>query len=363
MPADTPIRASTQQFLEIEDIQDDIVILNDGACALVLQVTAVNFGLLSEGEQDALIYAYAGLLNSLSFPVQIVIRSKKKDISAYLQLLKEQETKIKKPLLLEEMKKYREFVETTVKENEVLDKKFYVGLPFSPLEIGISSTLSQTVKPKKGLPFPKAYILERAKTILFPKRDHLLSQLRRLGLKAKQLTTPELLQLLYSIYNPESVGQQFVPSKDYAMPIVQAATVQLPTHSAGQNQEEVPMDTPMSSSNQPSPTPGDVPSSEGNTPPLPTPELQTPTGPGMTQTPGEQAVTPPVVSAPAAVSGSTPVATTGSEFNQAQSAISSAAAQATPPPPPPAPPSPGPTQTGNVPPTTVDLATNLNQEK
>ncbi|OGD62770.1 hypothetical protein A2160_04930 [Candidatus Beckwithbacteria bacterium RBG_13_42_9] len=232
MPNDTPIRASTQQFLEIEDIQDDIVLLQDGSCALILQVNAVNFGLLSEGEQDALIYAYAGLLNSLSFPTEILIRSQKKDVSAYLQLLKEQEAKLKKPILVEQMKMYREFVETTVKENDVLDKKFYVSIPFSPLELGVSSTLMQTARPKKGLPFPKSYILERAKTNLYPKRDHLIGQLSRLGLRSKQLSTQELLQLFYSIYNPGSVGQNFVSTQDYATPLVQTATVQNVTPSA-----------------------------------------------------------------------------------------------------------------------------------
>ena len=242
LPAKTPIRTSTQQFLEIEDIQNDIVLLKNGACALVLQVTAINFSLLSEGEQDALIYAYASLLNSLSFPIQIVVRSKKKDISSYLQFLKNQESKIKKPALLEQMKKYRQFVETTVKENRVLDKKFYISLPFSPLELGVSSTLAQTFKPQKGLPLPKLHILERAKTNLYPKRDHLIGQLGRLGLKAEQLPTQKLLELFYNIYNPESTGQNFVASKDYATPLVQAATTQLENSSALQNKKEVLMD-------------------------------------------------------------------------------------------------------------------------
>ena len=75
-----PIRATTQEFLEIEDIIDDTLILKNGAAAIVLETTAVNFGLLSEEEQDALIYSYAAFLNSLSFTLQIVIMSKKMTI-------------------------------------------------------------------------------------------------------------------------------------------------------------------------------------------------------------------------------------------------------------------------------------------
>ena len=86
-----PIRASTQQFTEIEDVAQNIIVFVDGSCALILSVTAVNFGLLSEKEQEAIIYAYAGILNSLSFPIQILIRSKHKDITAYLKLLEDKE--------------------------------------------------------------------------------------------------------------------------------------------------------------------------------------------------------------------------------------------------------------------------------
>jgi hypothetical protein len=304
LPADTPIRASTQEFLSVEDIQDDIVLLKEGSCALILQVTAVNFGLLSEGEQDAMIYAYAGLLNSLSFPVQIVIRSKKKDISSYLQLLKDQETKIKKPILIEQMRKYRAFVEATVKENEVLDKKFYVSIPFSILELGVTSTLSQAIKTKKGLPYPKSYIFERAKTNLYPKRDHLMGQLRRLGVKSRQLTTQELLQLVYSIYNPESVGQQFVPTKDYTTPMVQAATTQLPIAVPGTNLEPAQPPKEVFMNDQPTtPPPSQVGSQPG---PMPAPTGNQPAQPS-TSAPMVQPTTPPASQGQGTMGAPTPM--------------------------------------------------------
>ena len=92
-------RASTQSHLDIEDIKDNLVILKDGGSTLVLSVTAINFGLLSEREQDATIYAYAALLNSLAYPIQILIRSARKDISGYLKLLEDAERKESKELL------------------------------------------------------------------------------------------------------------------------------------------------------------------------------------------------------------------------------------------------------------------------
>jgi len=221
-----PIKTSTQDHLDIEDVRDNIAILKDGSCCLVIQTTAVNFSLLSEGEQDAIIYAYAGLLNSLTFPIQIVIRSQKKDINSYLALLNAQRTKIKNPLLRNQLEKYYQFIQKTVQENEVLDKKFYLVIPFSSLELGISSTLKSSVKKKSGLPFDKEYILQKAKNKLIPKRDHLINQLTRIGLKTKQLTTPELIKLFFQYYNPDSGSVDFSQSSDFTTPIVQAAISQ-----------------------------------------------------------------------------------------------------------------------------------------
>lgn len=239
LPANTANRATTQQFLEIEDIQDDLIILKNGACSLVLRVTAINFGLLSEEEQDAIIYAYAALLNSLTFPIQILIMSQKKDISSYLKLLISQEAKLKNQLLLKLMVRYRSFVEEIVKKNEVLDKKFYIAIPFSPLEMGLSSGISQSFGPKNKLPAPKQQIIEKAKVSLLPKKDHLVSQIGRLGISAKQLSSQELIKLFYGIYNPESVGQTMPRPKDYTQPIVETMVRQSPDLSPGATNQSV----------------------------------------------------------------------------------------------------------------------------
>ena len=206
MPLDlskVAIRGTTQQHLEVADIRDDLVILKDGSVAMVIQTTAVNFGLLSEPEQDAIIYAYAGLLNSLNFPIQIVIRSRQKDVSSYVALLKKAEDSQNNPLLKKQIAKYREFIVSTVKENNVLDKKFYIVIPFSSFELGAANSAKVLAK-QTGLPLPVETILERAKTSLSPKAEHIYRQLSRLGLRASQLTTPELIELFFNIYNPNA---------------------------------------------------------------------------------------------------------------------------------------------------------------
>jgi hypothetical protein len=195
------IRGTTQQHLDIHDIASDLVILKDGSVVLILEVSAVNFGLLSEQEQESIIFAYAGFLNSLNFPIQIVIRSRQKDISDYVKSLQDEENRQTDQLVSAQIKKYREFVAQMVKDNNVLDKKFYICIPFSSLEMGVKSASGLFFK-KGGLPLPEEEIINRATTTLFPRRDHVLRQMGRLGLKSRQLDTEDLIKLFYTIYNP-----------------------------------------------------------------------------------------------------------------------------------------------------------------
>jgi conjugal transfer ATP-binding protein TraC len=206
MAAQKIIKSATQEHLDIDDIVNDIVILKDGSACIVLETSALNFGLMSEKEQDATIYAYAQLLNSLTFSIQIVISSKQKDVSDYLKLLDEQLTKTANPLIKTQLDRYREFVRVVVRQGNVLDKKFYIAIPFSSLELGIAPTLSSLSKKRKTLPIPKKDLIVKASMNLAPKRDHLVRLLSRIGLRARQLTTSELLQIYFDSYNRNQMG-------------------------------------------------------------------------------------------------------------------------------------------------------------
>ncbi|HBD02541.1 MAG: hypothetical protein UX38_C0001G0032 [Microgenomates group bacterium GW2011_GWC1_46_16] len=205
--SDSVIVATTQDHLDIETIQNDLVILKTGICSMLIETSAINFGLLSEEEQDAIIYAYAGLLNSLSFPIQIVIKSEKKDISGYLELLSAQEKQLKTELLKTRMQQYREFIETTITEQNVLDKKFYLVVSYQLV------TLSGKVEITEEL-------LQKAKIDLEPKRDHIIKQLSRIGLTAHQLNSQSLMKLFHSFYNSTIKGQKFTTTPDYETPVV-----------------------------------------------------------------------------------------------------------------------------------------------
>lgn len=209
-----PIRATTQEQIPIEDIQEDLVILKNAACCLIVSVTALNFSLLSETEQEAIIYSYAAFLNSLAFPIQILIRSKRKDISSYLRTLLETESKQTNQLLKDQIVKYRKFIGEMIKKNNVLDKDFFIVIPFNPAELGVAQAAGSAFSRKKtSLPFSKEYLVEKAKISLTPKRDHVIRQLARAGLFAKQLTTEELVSLFYEIYNQDQGNIPKIPAE------------------------------------------------------------------------------------------------------------------------------------------------------
>lgn len=180
------VSASTQSFTEIKEIVGDVVIFEKGNACLIFELTATNFALLSSEEQDAKILAFSALLNSLSFPIQIVIRSEKLDISSYLKLLDAEVSKKSNTKFGQQIQKYRNFVQDLVKVNTILDKKFYVIIPFTHLE---NPSLSS-----------KNFV-DSAKTALHSKASSLSSQLARLNLKSKILEGEELAKLFYDIYN------------------------------------------------------------------------------------------------------------------------------------------------------------------
>lgn len=228
-PLKIAIRGTTQDHLPIEDVVDGIVLLKDGSCAAVMRMSSVNFDLLSEREQSALVFAYGGILNSLNFPVQIIIHSNAKDVSLYVKNLRNMEEKQLNSLLREKIGSYRKFIEETVKKNQVLSKSFYIVVPFSILELGIKSAPTQMFLQfnffgkqanNKGLPFAKNYILEKAKASLEPKKDHLLRLFSRLGLEIKTMETKELIELFYRIYNEETAINQKVQTLNYGTPLV-----------------------------------------------------------------------------------------------------------------------------------------------
>ena len=216
--------ASTQEHLDIEDIRDDLVVLKNGNAATVLQTTAVNFDLLSEAEQDAMIFAFAALVNSLTFPIQVLVRSKRVDITNYLARLEEAKKTAYTPALVVQIDKYERFIRELVSKNQVLDKRFYVVIPYIGIDLSQIKSFAGVFGPKK-LKVSKWSVLEKAKVNLEPKVEHIIKQLARIGIKAIRLTTEDLVELFYDLYNPEVAREQkaALGTREYTTPLVEPA--------------------------------------------------------------------------------------------------------------------------------------------
>ena len=223
-PKLAPVKATTQEHLDIYDIVDDLLVMKNGNVALVLETSAVNFDLLSEAEQDARVDAFAGLINSLNFHIQIVIRTQNVDITSYLQYLDKQKKKQLAPHIRQQITIYQQFVRNLIKDRNVLDKRFFVVIPFMSGSVQKTGLMKQLFgKPMKITNID--WILEKAKTSLYPKRDHVVKQLKRMGVNSRQLTSEELIRLFYNVYNPGTSPLQKIQLKaeEYEVPIVQGS--------------------------------------------------------------------------------------------------------------------------------------------
>jgi hypothetical protein len=213
---DTNARArtvsSTQEHLEIRDIVDDLVITQSGSVALIIQTSAINFDLLAEYEQDSKVFAFAGLLNSLNFHIQILIRTRRIDISNYVDYLVNQENASMTEGLKKQLHIYTKFIQNLIVQNDVLDKNFFIIIPFNPAgEIpgsGIFKSKKNRDEIEQNLALKQEQLLEKAKIFLYPKRDHILKLIGRMGLLGHQLVNKELITELYTIYNPEEEIQE-----------------------------------------------------------------------------------------------------------------------------------------------------------
>ncbi|HEX8932097.1 MAG TPA: hypothetical protein VF810_03005 [Patescibacteria group bacterium] len=192
-----PITASTQKFTEIIDFVGSTVILAGGNACLIIEVTASNFALLSQREKDIRVYSYAGLLNSLSFPIQILIRNKLMDISSYLQELDTVITNTKNEQLANYVKYYRSFIQEIVTLNSVLNKNFYIIIPYSSLEAGVQGVSQIQLNSKSQV---EAFAQAARKT-LEAKAETILGQVQKFSMSARILEKNDLIKLFYDLYN------------------------------------------------------------------------------------------------------------------------------------------------------------------
>ena len=194
---------SAQKYLEIAEIKDGIVIMKNGSMKAILMVSSINFALKSIDEQDAIIYHYQSFLNSLDFSIQIVINSRQLNLDNYLQVLKDQEKKQMNELLRMQTSSYIEYIQGLVKMANIVSKTFYIVVPFSVSEAkgGALSVLKGSGSSAKLMSSRATF--EKYKDQLFQRVDHVIENLSGTGLRMTMLSTQELIELYYNLYNPE----------------------------------------------------------------------------------------------------------------------------------------------------------------
>jgi len=204
------IKGSTQQFLPISQIREGIVVLKNNALRGVMMVSSLNFALKSEQEQMAVISQFQNFLNSLDFFCQIVVHSRKLNITSYLDKIKQLERTQQNELLRIQTREYRMFIEELVKEKNIMSKSFYIIVPYSFAQPQVKTSFKSLLKGEITPPLTEE-MFQRGKQQIWQRMEFVAAGLRGCGLRAVPLTTPELIELFWSLYHPQQAEVGYYP--------------------------------------------------------------------------------------------------------------------------------------------------------
>lgn len=221
---------STQNALQIAEIRDGIVIMNDGSFRSVVMVKSINFDLMSPEERESVEYAYQGVLNSLYFPIQIFIRSQKIDLRPYIERLDKIRQEHDNMLLALLMEDYIGFIDSLSAQTNIMDKKFYVVLPYFPVA-DVQKAITQSKNFFSGLAGmfnnKEQHVtineadLVKAKDELRNRVQAILAAFQQCGIQGLPLDTQELIELYYDTYNPDTATRQQLKNfNDMNVPVV-----------------------------------------------------------------------------------------------------------------------------------------------
>lgn len=206
-----PEQISTQNTLLFSEMRENTIIMNDGSFRAVVECQSINFDLMSSREREGIEFSYQNFINSLYFPVQILIRSRRVDIGPYLDRLSEIRRNQDNMLLNVLMDDYMDFIDILAQEANIMDKRFYVVVPYFPggdvnaMKQQAKGLFSSFFSGKKNATVTKidqvTYI--KAKDEIKNRVDLVMSGLFQMGVKSQQLNTRQLGELFYRSYNPD----------------------------------------------------------------------------------------------------------------------------------------------------------------
>jgi hypothetical protein len=206
-------KASTQQFLEISQIKEGVIVLKNHALRGVLMVSSLNFALKSEEEQNAIIYQFQSFLNSLDFSLQIVVQSRKLNNTGYLDKIKELKKKKKNELLKVQTTDYRNFIKELIKGGSIMAKSFFIVVPFTLFETKTKKAtgLKELLKPSQIAGTLTKSQFQRTKSQLWQRMEFVALGLRRTGLRSVPLNTSELIELFWAYHHPAEAEVGYYP--------------------------------------------------------------------------------------------------------------------------------------------------------
>ncbi len=202
---------AAQDFVPVKGVRNGIIILKDGGYRGILMCSSVNFGLKSADEQGSIISGFQTFLNTIDFPVEILIQSRKMDIRPYLKLLAEKEKEQRTDLLRIQLREYMEFVRSFTENTNIMTKSFYIIVPYTSTGAstakGILSGFINGKKTSSGAANKKSEAFEEHRLQLEQRMGLVASGISATGVRAVALGTEEVIELLYSSFNPgESEG-------------------------------------------------------------------------------------------------------------------------------------------------------------
>lgn len=181
------IKGSARTQIGIKEVRDSILILPNDRYRSILSCSSLNFELQSEAEQDVVVDAFQSFLNSLTTPIQILIRVRELDIDRYLEDFQAKCSCETETIYQEQLKNYSEFIRKLVAGNKILSRRFYLVIPHDN---------------RARVDFATA------KEQLLLEQEILIKGLEKIGMTARQLTGLEILDLFYSFYRPEQAKIQ-----------------------------------------------------------------------------------------------------------------------------------------------------------
>ena len=191
-----------------------MVIMADGTFRAVIACQSINFDLMSDREREGVEYSYQNFLNSLNFPVQILVRSQRVDIGPYIDKLLDIRRSQDNMLLGVLMDDYINFIDVLSQEANIMDKSFYIAIPYFPM--GDAQNLLDQGKGFFGKLLAKPASItridnntyEKAKTEIKNRVDSVMAGLFQIGVQSVQLNTKELGELYYNFYNPDTAVRE-----------------------------------------------------------------------------------------------------------------------------------------------------------